>query len=167
MPPRRYGSPMGPIIPAVPDRLWGWMPRWPTPGTTVAKRNDRFAALERIYNAVGQRFGAVPPDVARGIAMRHDWGPQYTSGHFQGALRWLGLEASPAFAGGPPCNGCAERFIRTLKDQCLWARTYGTVHFLVERWPPAGPRHRGLERGRRAEHRRVLLPTSHDLQADR
>ncbi|MDI6773702.1 MAG: integrase core domain-containing protein, partial [bacterium] len=74
-----------------------------------------------------RRFGKVAPDVARGIALRHDWGPQYTSGHFQGALRWLGIEASPAFAGEPPCNGCAERFIRMLKEQGLWARTYADL----------------------------------------
>jgi putative transposase len=133
----------GTIIPAAPDRLWGtdatmaytqddgWVwafiavdhfsaEAW----ATVAKRGDRFAATEPIYDAVRQRFGVITPDVARGIAVRHDWGPQYTSGHFQGALRWLGLEPSPAFAGEPPCNGCAERCIRTLKEQCLWARTY-------------------------------------------
>jgi putative transposase len=66
----------------------------------------------------------VAPDVARGVALRHDWGLQYTSGHYQGALRWLGIEAPPVFAGEPPCNGCAERFIRTLKEQCKWARTH-------------------------------------------
>lgn len=136
----------GTIIPAAPDCLWGtdatmaytrddgWVwafvavdhftaEAW----TTVAKRGDRFAAIEPLYDAVRQRFGDVTADVARGIACRHDWGPQYTSGHFQGALRWLGIEASPAFAGEPPCNGCAERFIRTLKEQCLWAKTYADL----------------------------------------
>jgi putative transposase len=66
----------------------------------------------------------VTPDVARGIALRHDWGPQYASGHFQDALRWLGLEAFPVFTGEPRASGCAKRFIRTLREQCLWARTY-------------------------------------------
>jgi len=88
--------------------------------TSVAKRGDRFASLEPIYDAVTDRFGRVVADVARGIALRHDWGPPYTS--VQGAIRWLGIEDSPAFAGEPPCTGYAERFIRTLKEQCLWAR---------------------------------------------
>lgn len=108
---------------------------------TVTKRGDRFAATEPIYDATRQRFGETASDVARGIALRHDWGPQYVSGHFQGALRWLGVEASPAFADEPPCNGCAERFIRTLTEQCLWAQTYGdlddlriAVRALVERY---------------------------------
>jgi putative transposase len=77
-----------------------------------------------------ERFGRVDKDLARGISLRHDWGPQYTSGHFQGAISWLGIEDSPAFAGEPPCNGCAERFIRTLKEQCLWARLYEDVEDL-------------------------------------
>lgn len=103
---------------------------------SVAKRGDRFACLEPIYDAVTDRFGRVDADLARGVSLRHDWGPQYTSGHFQGAIRWLGIEDSPAFAGEPPCNGCAERFIRTLKEQCLWARLYEDVedlrHAVVE-----------------------------------
>lgn len=139
----------GTIIPAGPDLLWGtdatmaytkrdgWVwafclidhftaEAW----TTVAKRGDRFACLEPIYDAVTDRFGKVDRNLARGIALRHDWGPQYTSGHFQGAIAWLGIEDSPAFAGEPPCNGCAERFIRTLKEQCLWARLYEDVEDL-------------------------------------
>jgi putative transposase len=94
---------------------------------SVARRGDRFAALEPIYDAINDRFGQVAPDVARGIQLRHDWGPQYLSGHFQGTLKWLGIEDSPAYAGEPACNGCAERFIRTLKEQCLWARLYDDI----------------------------------------
>jgi putative transposase len=66
-------------------------------------------------------------DVARGISLRHDWGPQYRSGHFTGSIRWLGIDDSPAYVGEPETNGCAERFIRTLKEQCLWARPYATI----------------------------------------
>ena len=60
----------------------------------------------------------------RGVSCRHDWGPQYTSSHFTGSLRWLGIEDSPAYVGEPPCNGCAERFIRTLKEQLLWLQRF-------------------------------------------
>ncbi len=93
----------------------------------VAVRGDRFAACEPIYDAVRDRFGELGPDVARGVALRHDWGPQYTSSHFQGSLRWLGIEDSPAFAGEPPCNGCAERFIPTLKEQCIWTQAWEDI----------------------------------------
>jgi putative transposase len=93
----------------------------------VAARGNRFAAVEPIYEAVRDRFGEIGPDVARGIALRHDWGPQYASGHFQGSLRWLGIEDSPAFVGEPPCNGCAERFLRTLKEKCIWTKAWKDV----------------------------------------
>ncbi|CAN5163519.1 IS3 family transposase [soil metagenome] len=146
---RKARSHDGTIIPEAPDLMWGtdatmaytkqngWVwafccidhfscEAW----TSVAKRGDRFACLEPIYDAVTDRFGRVDKNLARGIALRHDWGPQYTSRHFQGAVSWLGIEDSPAFAGEPPCNGCAERFIRTLKEQCLWARLYDDVEDL-------------------------------------
>jgi transposase InsO family protein len=32
--------------------------------------------------------------------------------------------------GEPETNGCAERWIRTLKDQCLWVRLHDTVEEL-------------------------------------
>ncbi len=146
---RKARSHDGTIIPEAPDLMWGtdatmaytkrdgWVwafcavdhfsaEAW----VSVAKRGDRFAALEPIYDAVTDRFGRVDNDVARGIALRHDWGPQYTSGHFQGSVQWLGIEDSPAFAGEPPCNGCAERFIRTLKEQCLWVKLYDDLEEL-------------------------------------
>ena len=33
---------------------------------------------------------------------------------FQGELRFLGIDSSPAFVRAPEGSGCAERFIRTL-----------------------------------------------------
>ena len=38
------------------------------------------------------------------------------SHHFQTEIAFLGIESSPAFVRAPEGNGCAERFIRTLKD---------------------------------------------------
>ena len=93
----------------------------------VAKVGNRFAALQPIYDAVIERFGQLAPDVARGIKLRHDWGSQYRSFHFQGSLRWLGIEDDAAFVGEPQGNGVAERFIRTLKEQCLWSRLFFDV----------------------------------------
>src|SRR5262245_10785602 len=31
---------------------------------------------------------------------------------------------TPAFVGEPACNGCAERFMRTLKEQCLYLHQF-------------------------------------------
>ena len=85
----------------------------------VAKIGDRFAALQPVYDAVIDRWGRLDADVARGLSLRHDWGPQYRSGHFLGSIAWLGIADDAAFLGEPETNGCAERWIRTLKEQCL------------------------------------------------
>ena len=48
----------------------------------------------------------------------------------QTELTFLGAESSPAFVREPEGNGCAERFIRTLKENLLWVHTFGTVEEL-------------------------------------
>lgn len=105
--------------------------------THVAKVGDRIAALQPVYDAVIDRFGGLGPDVARGISLRHDWGSQYRSKHFLGSISWLGITDDTAYIGEPGTNGCAERFIRTLKEQCLLAELYDTVddlHQAVAAW---------------------------------
>jgi transposase InsO family protein len=52
------------------------------------------------------------------------------SDHFQAELRFLGITSSPAFVREPERNGCAERFIRTLKEQLLWVERFATVEEL-------------------------------------
>ena len=68
--------------------------------------------------------------IERGLALRHDHGSQYMSEAFQSELAFLGIESSPAFVRAPEGNGCAERFIRTLKENLLWVRTFDTVEQL-------------------------------------
>ena len=34
---------------------------------------------------------------------------------------------APSFVGEPQCNGVIERFIRTLKEQCLWLHRFETL----------------------------------------
>jgi putative transposase len=52
------------------------------------------------------------------------------SDHFQEELALLGVERSPAFVRAPGGNGCAERFIRTLKENVLWVRAFETIEQL-------------------------------------
>lgn len=49
---------------------------------------------------------------------------------FRGELRFLGIQSSPAFVRAPEGNGCAERFIRTLKENLPWGRTFATIEQL-------------------------------------
>ncbi|WHZ20984.1 MAG: Mobile element protein [Nitrospira sp.] len=99
-------------------------------GIHAAKRATRFEALEPIRQGVRQQFGAVAAGIATGVQVRHDHGRQYMSDEFQTELRFLGITSSPAFVRAPEGNGGAERFIRTLKEQLLWVRTFQTVEEL-------------------------------------
>ena len=99
------------------------------------------------------------------------------SDHFQGELRFLGIRSSPSFVAAPEGNGCAERFIRTLKDQLLWVETFETVEqlrlallafkdryneaWLVERHGPPYPGRRSP--GALAEHRSGRMITAYEV----
>jgi putative transposase len=114
-------------------------------GIHASRRADRFEALEPIRQGVRERFGAFAKDVAAGLQLRHDHGSQYVSHHVQAEIRFLGIEGSPAFvrepegpvsfADIPPGDrakpdGCAERFIRTVKENLLWVRRFDTIEEL-------------------------------------
>jgi putative transposase len=153
--PTRVGSPQGPrnhdgtIIPETVDAMWGTDLTATITGEGQAAvfvavdhcsaecvgihahaRATRFQALEPIRQGVRQHFGGFARAIARGLAVRHDHGSQYMSDHFQKELAFLGIESSPAFVRAPEGNGCAERFIRTLKENLLWVRTFETIEEL-------------------------------------
>lgn len=99
-------------------------------GIHASARATRHEALEPIRQAVRRSFGAFGKDVAAGLKIRHDHGSQYMSGDFQREVRFLGATSSPAFVRAPEGNGCAERFIRTLKENLLWIRRFDTIEDL-------------------------------------
>jgi transposase InsO family protein len=153
--PSRVGSPRGPrnhdgtIIPETVDSMWGTdlTTTWTGEGQAAvfvaidhcsaecvglhaALQANRFEALEPVRQGVRRCFGGFAQGIASGLAVRHDHGSQYMSGDFQKELRFLGIGSSPAFVRAPEGNGCAERFIRTLKENLLWVRTFDTVEEL-------------------------------------
>ena len=153
--PTRAGSPRGPrahdgtIIPDTVDMMWGtnlttaYTGEGPAAvfiavdhcsaecvGIHAHARATRFEALEPIRQGIRQHFGGFAKGLARGLAVRHDHGSQYMSDHFQAELAFLGIGSSPAFVRAPEGNGCAERFIRTLKENLLWVRTFETIEAL-------------------------------------
>lgn len=99
-------------------------------GIHAARRGTRFEALEPLRQGIREHFAGYGPGVAAGLALRHDHGSQYLSEHFQDELRFLGIRSTPAFVATPEGNGCAERFIRTLKEQLLWIESFETVEEL-------------------------------------
>lgn len=99
-------------------------------GIHASTSATRHEALEPIRQGVRRSFGAFCKDVAQGLKIRHDHGSQYMSRDFQREVRFLGAEGSPAFVRAPEGNGCAERFIRTLKENLLWIRWFDTIEDL-------------------------------------
>jgi putative transposase len=101
-------------------------------GLHAAKGGNRFEALEPLRQGVREHFGRLEAKAAEGLTIRHDHGSNDLGDDFQRELRFLGMTSSPSFAREPEGNGCAERFIRTLKEQLLWIRTFAAVAELVE-----------------------------------
>jgi putative transposase len=151
--PRRLGPPNGnpahdgTLIPDGPDVMWGtdatrfytaqdgWC--WffgaidhgvaEVVGWHVVKTGDRWAALEPLRQGVRHAFGSFAKDVARGLQIRCDWGPQYVAAAWINEVKWLGMTISPSYVGEPECNGVMERFIRTLKEQCLYLHQFTSL----------------------------------------
>ena len=146
-------------------------------GIHAARPGTRFEALEPLRQGLREHFGGYGAGVATGLALRHDHGSQYMSDHFQGELRFLGIRSSPSFVAAPEGNGCAERFIRTLKEQLLWVETFETVEqlrlallafkdryneaWLVERHGHRTPGRRSP--GALAEHRSGRMITAYEV----
>jgi len=99
-------------------------------GLHAARPGTRFEAVEALRQGVRAIFGGYAEGLAKGLLARHDHGSQYVSDYLQDELKFLGIESSPAFVREPEGNGVAERFIRTLKEQLLWVRTFDTVEEL-------------------------------------
>jgi putative transposase len=99
-------------------------------GIHAAPVATRFEALEPIRQGVRKHFGAFGAQVAQGLSLRHDHGSQYVSRDFQEEIAFFGIKSSPAFVRAPEGNGCAERFVRTLKENLLWIKTFHTIEEL-------------------------------------
>ena len=99
-------------------------------GLHAAKRGNRFEALEPIRQGVREHFGGIGEGVARGLRLRHDHGSNYLADDFQQEIAFFGMESSPSFVREPEGNGVAERFIRTLKENLLWVRSFETIEQL-------------------------------------
>ena len=59
-----------------------------------------------------------------------DHGSNYLADDFQQEIAFFGIDSSPSFVREPEGNGVAERFIRTLKENLLWVRSFETIEDL-------------------------------------
>jgi putative transposase len=101
-------------------------------GLHAAEGGHRFEAPEPLRQGVREHFGRSEAKVARRLTIRHDHGSNSLSDDFRREPEFLGMVSSPSFGREPEGNGCGERFIRALKEQLLWIRTFATVAGSVE-----------------------------------
>ena len=153
--PSRVGSPRGPrnhdgtIIPEALDTMWGtdMTTTWTGEGQVAVfiaidhsqrrvRRHPCGPARHPLRGAGAAASGHPPPfrclRQGRGARPRHparSRQPLHGS-RFPGELTFLGAESSPAFVRAPEGNGCAERFIRTLKENLLWVQSFDTLEAL-------------------------------------
>ena len=99
-------------------------------GTHASSSASRWEALEPIRQGVARHFGGVEAKTALGLILRHDHGSNTMAQDFQREIRFMGITSSPSFVRQPEGNGCAERFVRTLKEQLLWLEPFNTVEDL-------------------------------------
>jgi transposase InsO family protein len=99
------------------DELVGWH---------TAKIGDRWAALEPLRQGVRHVFGRFAKDVARGLRIRCDWGPQYRR-RVDRRGEVAGDDDHAVVRREPECNGVIERFMRTLKEQCLYLHRFQSL----------------------------------------
>jgi len=83
----------------------------------------RFEAIYALSKAVKEIYGNYDKNICRKteLKLRYDHGSQFTSHRFQEELKFLEIGQSPAYVKEPDTNGCAERLIRTSKEQLLLA----------------------------------------------
>ena len=101
------------------DELVGWH---------ATKLGDRWAALEPLRQGVRYAFGGFGKDDrprASRSAATGGRSTRRTPG--SGEVRWLGMTISPSYVGEPECNGVIERFMRTLKEQCLYLHQFASL----------------------------------------
>ena len=87
-------------------------------GRAEGSKEPTKQGLRKIRGTTGEGLG-------QGIAIRHDWGSQYTSALI--SQKFFGLKNSPAFVHEPQTNGVIERFFKTLKMECLWLEDFQDV----------------------------------------
>lgn len=108
---------MVPVIDCCTREILGWE----LDRTARAKTAER--ALE---GALLSRFGwlhGAPP----GLALRHDNGLVFGSRLYSSTVRRYGLRQEYIAPYTPEQNGLCERFIRTLKEQCVWLHRFSSL----------------------------------------
>lgn len=94
---------------------------WELAHTARAKTAER--ALE---DALLQRFGWLH-GAPEGLEIRHDNGLVFGSQLYRSICRDYAIQQEYITPYSPEQNGLAERFIRSLKEECVWLNRFGSI----------------------------------------
>ena len=92
-------------------------------GYRVSKRQDTRVAEGALEDALIRRFG-MSRWQARGVILRSDNGLIFSSRRYMKLVNRYGLEPEYITPYSPEQNGAIERFMRTLKEECIWLNNF-------------------------------------------
>ena len=105
-------------------------------GYRISKRQDASVAEGALEDALIRRFGRNRL-VSRGLILRSDNGLIFTSKRYLKLVRRYGLVPEYITPYSPEQNGMIERFIRTLKEECIWLNLFSSfseARRTIEAW---------------------------------
>lgn len=100
-------------------------------GWRLDKRGRALEAREALQDAVITCFGSVE-NVPNGLAVRTDNGSIFLANAYRSELKRLGIQQEYTPYRCPDANGVVERFIRTIKEECIWQYHFRTLKELEE-----------------------------------
>jgi putative transposase len=105
-------------------------------GYRVSNRQDSKVAEGALEDALIRRFG-VSRWQAHGVILRSDNGLIFSSKRYMKLVKRYGLEPEYITPYSPEQNGAIERFMRTLKEECIWLNSFTSFReakSVIESW---------------------------------
>jgi putative transposase len=105
-------------------------------GYRVSRRQDARTAEGALEDGLIRRFG-INRSHARGVLLRSDNGLIFSSKRYMKLVSLYGLVPEYITPYTPEQNGMIERFMRTLKEECIWLHSFETftkAKRVIEDW---------------------------------
>ncbi|WP_123291124.1 IS3 family transposase [Desulfosoma caldarium] len=105
-------------------------------GYRISRRQNAKVAEGALEDALIRRFGHNKA-ASQGLALRSDNGLVFTSKRYLKLLRAWGLRPEYITPYTPQQNGMIERFMRTLKEECIWLNLFSSfdeAKAIIEGW---------------------------------
>ena len=105
-------------------------------GYRISRRQDAKVAEGALEDALIRRFGR-NTSASRGLKLRSDNGLIFTSKRYLKLVRAYGLCSEYITPYSPEQNGMIERFMRTLKEECIWLNMFSSfseAKEIIEAW---------------------------------